>query len=181
MRLILLLVTFFSLLILFIVGLKLDPSHVPSPLIGKTMPAFAGEDLQQPTLQIEESDWLGQPALINIWASWCVACLSEHPVLMQFSQREEFPIYGIDYKDSREDALQWLEQHGNPYTMSLYDIDGRVGIDWGVYGVPETFVIDHAGVIRYKHIGPIDEALMQETLLPLLETLHAKQYDDTAS
>lgn len=168
-------------LALFAVGLKLDPSYVPSPLIGKTMPAFVGEDLQQPARRIEESGWLGRPALINVWASWCVACLNEHPALMEFSQRKEFPIYGINYKDSRADALQWLAQHGNPYTMSLYDIDGHVGIDWGVYGVPETFVIDHAGVIHYKHIGPLDEVLMQQTLLPLLETLHTEQYNDVAS
>ena len=179
MRLIVLLTAFFAMLVLFAVGLRLDPSYVPSPLVGKTMPAFEAEYLQQPTQNIKQSDWLGQPALVNIWASWCVACLNEHPLLMQFSQREEFPIYGIGYKDVREDALQWLARHGNPYTMSLHDIDGRVGIDWGVYGVPETFVIDHAGVIHYKHIGPINETLMQETLLPLLQKLHTEQYDET--
>ena len=180
MRLAVLLTAFFSMLALFAVGLRLDPSYVPSPLIGKAMPAFAVEDLQQPTQRIEQSDWLGQPALVNIWASWCVSCLSEHPLLMQFSQRHEFPIYGIGYKDVREDALQWLAQHGNPYAMSLHDIDGRVGIDWGVYGVPETFVIDHTGVIHYKHVGPINEILMQETLLPLLEKLRIEQYNEIA-
>ncbi|MXX98372.1 MAG: DsbE family thiol:disulfide interchange protein [Gammaproteobacteria bacterium] len=181
MRILLSFAVFFSMLVLFAIGLKLDPSYIPSPLIGKPMPAFSGDDLQQPEKQITQSDWLGQPALINIWASWCAACLSEHPLLMEFSQTETFPIYGIDYKDQREDALQWLKQHGNPYTMSLYDDSGRAGIDWGVYGVPETFVIDHVGTIHYKHIGPIDEILMQETLIPLLETLHAKQYNATTS
>ena len=176
MRFILLLVVLFAVLSLFIAGLKLDPSRVPSPLLGKPMPAFISNDLQQPEKLIEQSDWLGQPALINIWASWCVACLSEHPLLMQFAQTSAFPIYGINYKDQRDDALQWLAHHGNPYTMSLYDIDGHVGIDWGVYGVPETFVIDHLGTIHYKHIGPVDERLIQETLIPLLKTLYAKQH-----
>lgn len=181
MRFIVVFLVLSAMLLLFAIGLKLDPAHVPSPLIGKTMPTFSGENLQQPTSTVKHSNWLGQPALVNIWASWCVACLTEHPLLMQFSQEQTFPIYGIDYKDSREDALQWLDRHGNPYTMSLYDRDGRVGIDWGVYGVPETFVIDHAGIIRYKHIGPVDETIMQETLMPLLEALRNKQYDDAAS
>lgn len=180
MRFLVLFVVFISMLLLFSIGLKLDPSHVPSPLIGKTMPAFSGEDLRLPTKTIEHSDWLGQPALINIWASWCVACLSEHPLLMEFSKTRTYPIYGIDYKDQRDDALKWLATHGDPYTMSLYDISGRVGIDWGVYGVPETFVIDHVGTIHYKHIGPIDETIMQETLIPMLETLNRKQHDDVA-
>ena len=176
MRIILLLVVFFAVLSLLAVGLQLDPSRLPSPLVGKPMPVLAGEDLQQSARRIEQSDWLGRPALVNVWASWCVACLSEHPLLMEFAQANVFPVYGINYKDVRADALRWLERHGNPYTMSLYDHNGRVGIDWGVYGVPETFVIDHLGTIHYKHIGAVDETLMQETLIPLLETLDAAQH-----
>ncbi|MBC6413410.1 MAG: DsbE family thiol:disulfide interchange protein [Chromatiales bacterium] len=175
MRIILSLVVFFALLSLLAVGLKLDPSRVPSPLVGKPMPAFIGDDLHQPGKRIDQRSWSGQPALVNVWASWCVACLNEHPLLMQFAQTGTFPIYGINYKDQRDDALQWLKRYGDPYTTSLYDIDGRVGIDWGVYGVPETFVVDDLGTIHYKHIGPINETLMQDTLIPLLEFLRGEQ------
>jgi len=169
-------VVFFAMLLLFAVGLRIDPTKVPSPLIGQPMPAFSEPDLHAPQARLSERDWLGQPALVNIWASWCVSCLSEHPLLMEFSQTQSFPIYGIAYKDERADALRWLVQHGDPYTMNLYDVRGRVGIDWGVYGVPETFVIDHTGAIRHKHIGPVDEATLRETLTPLLEALRDAQH-----
>lgn len=165
---------FLILLALLAAGLRLDPSKVPSPLVGKPMPDFTVPDLHASEQLVQRGDWLGQAALVNVWASWCVACLSEHPSLTRFAKEYPFPIYGINYKDARTDALAWLEQHGDPYTLSLYDLDGRVGIDWGVYGVPETFIIDSAGIIRYKHIGPIDDAVVQQIILPLMQTLSAQ-------
>lgn len=162
---------FLVLLALLAAGLKLDPSQVPSPLVGKPMPSFSVQDLHTPQQVLKHDDWLGQPALINVWASWCVACLSEHPILIGLAREYRFPIYGINYKDQRGDALAWLQQHGNPYAMSVHDENGRVGIDWGVYGVPETFVIDSTGIIHYKHIGPIDDSAVRDTIIPLIQSL----------
>ena len=116
---------------------------------------------------------LGKVWLLNVWASWCGACRDEHPVLVAFSRRSKVPIYGLNYKDKREDGLGWLQQFGNPYTDSMFDPDGRIGIDYGVYGVPETFVIDRAGIIRYKQIGPITPEVLRDTLEPLLKKLEA--------
>jgi len=152
-------------------GLSLNPREVPSPLIGKPAPAFALARLDQPAHAVSKQDLLGQVWLLNVWASWCVSCMQEHPLLVQFAQRNVVPIYGLNYKDKRDDALSWLAKHGNPYTLSLSDPEGRVGIDYGVYGVPETYVIDKAGVIRYKCIGPVTEELLADKILPLLEEL----------
>lgn len=155
------------------VGLKLDPREVPSPLIDKPAPDFRLSELHAAERVLSPADLKGQVWLLNVWASWCVACRQEHPLLVEFSRTGEVPIYGLNYKDKRGDALVWLERLGNPYTASLMDADGRVGIDYGVYGVPETFVIDREGVIRYKQIGPLTPEVLRETVLPLVRELRA--------
>ena len=162
----------FVVLALFLaVGLKLDPREVPSPLIGKPAPAFKLTQLEAPTATLSREDLLGKVWMLNVWASWCVACREEHPVLVAFSRRKVVPIYGLNYKDQRPDGLAWLAKQGNPYETSLFDFDGRLGIDFGVYGVPETFVIDKQGIIRFKHIGPITPEVLRDRIEPLLKTL----------
>ncbi len=150
------------------VGLKLDPREVPSPFIGKPAPAFNLPQLSDFGKSISNMDLQGQVSLLNVWASWCVSCKQEHPFLMKLAKQNILPIYGLDYKDEREAGLGWLKHFGNPYTAIGFDADGKVGIEWGVYGVPETFVIDKKGVIRHKHTGPITEDSWQQTLLPLI-------------
>ena len=152
-------------------GLSLDPREVPSPLIGKPAPAFSLSQLDKPAQMIGTEQLLGQVWILNVWASWCVACRDEHPVLVEFSKTGVAPIYGLNYKDKREPAMNWLQQLGNPYTASIFDESGRVGIDFGVYGVPETFVIDKLGVIRYKKTGPVTQETIQSTILPLVKKL----------
>ena len=154
-------------------GLKLDPREVPSPLVGKPAPGFQAPALGRPEITVKRDDLLGKVWLLNVWASWCGACRDEHPVLVEFARRKVVPIYGLNYKDKREDGLGWLTQFGNPYTESVFDPEGRIGIDYGVYGVPETFVIDREGVIRYKHIGPITPEVLRDKLEPLLRKLNA--------
>jgi cytochrome c biogenesis protein CcmG/thiol:disulfide interchange protein DsbE len=163
---------FAALVVLFAVGLGLNPREVPSPLIDRPVPAFTLSQLHVPEASFGSSELARQPvALFNVWASWCVACRQEHPFLMELAQRGELPIYGLNYKDERTDALAWLRRHGNPYHLSAHDLDGRVGIDWGVYGVPETFLIDGRGMIRYKHIGPLTPQVWREKLEPLVRQL----------
>ena len=155
------------------VGLKLDPREVPSPLVGKPAPAFQAPVLARPDARIARQDMLGKVWMLNVWASWCVACQQEHPVLVAYARQPgATPVYGLNYKDQRDAGLGWLQRYGNPYVDSVYDPDGRIGIDYGVYGVPETFVIDRDGVIRYKHIGPITPATLRDTIEPLLRKLH---------
>jgi len=154
-----------------LVGLTLNPREVPSPLIGKPAPAFELVQLHRPERKLGTGDMKGQVWLLNVWASWCVSCRVEHPILMQFSKSKLVPIVGLNYKDKPDEGIAWLKEHGNPYDVSVVDRDGRVGIDWGVYGVPETFVVDKAGVIRYKHIGPVDTAALESKILPLVREL----------
>jgi len=156
------------LLLLFWFGLGNNPTLVPSPLIGKPLPSFELPDLNAPERMIRAADLGGRPVLLNVWASWCVECRHEHPLLLALSRDGGVPIYGLNYKDERPDALRWLERHGDPYTASLHDLHGRAGLDLGVYGVPETFVLDAGGVIRYKHVGALDERTLREHILPLL-------------
>jgi cytochrome c biogenesis protein CcmG, thiol:disulfide interchange protein DsbE len=155
-----------GLTVLFAFGLQHDPREVPSPLIGKPAPDFdlrvVGSDEA-----FRRADLLGRPLLVNFWASWCAACQVEHPLLMELSRRG-VEIVGIDYKDTDVDGLRWLRRHGNPYRSIAADPDGRAGLDWGVYGVPETFVLDAAGTIVYKHIGPIDEVAWRTRIAPLM-------------
>jgi cytochrome c biogenesis protein CcmG, thiol:disulfide interchange protein DsbE len=159
---------FAALVALLAIGLGKDPRRVPSPFIGKPAPAFDLPQLQAPDLRLTTDMLNGQPVLLNVWASWCVECRHEHALLMQLATEKNIPIYGLNYKDARADALRWLEDWGNPYMLTGADTDGRVGIDYGVYGVPETFVMDANGVIRHKHIGALTEKVVQEVILPLL-------------
>jgi cytochrome c biogenesis protein CcmG/thiol:disulfide interchange protein DsbE len=167
------LAVFLVLAAFLLVGLGRDPKEVPSPLIDKPAPAFSAALLKQPEQRLSRQDMLGRVWILNVWASWCGACRQEHPVLVDFAKRSAVPLYGLDYKDQRDDALAWLEQFGNPYRDSLVDADGRIGLDYGVYGVPETFVIDASGVIRYKHIGPVTPEVLRDKIEPLLRRLHA--------
>ena len=171
-RFLLPLAVFVALVIFLGVGLRLNPREVPSPLIGKPVPVFEVTQLLEPGKTISSRDMAGQVWLLNVWASWCVSCRQEHPVLMDFAKLNVVPIIGLDYKDVRKDGTEWLRQFGNPYRVSAFDKDGRVGIDFGVYGVPETFVIDKQGVIRYKHIGPVTPEAITEKLLPLIKELN---------
>lgn len=152
------------------VGLNRDPREVPSPLIGKAAPAFEVPQLHQPDKTFAPQHMQGRVWLFNVWASWCVSCRQEHPVLVEYSKKG-VPIVGLDYKDQREDGLRWLRQFGDPYLLSAYDGDGSVGINYGVYGVPETYLIDKAGTIRYKHIGPITPEAMEQKILPMMKEL----------
>lgn len=156
-------------------GLGLNPRLVESPLIDKPVPAFSLPRLREPQALFSQADLQGQVSLLNVWATWCVACRSEHPVLMELERSGLVPVYGLNYKDDRTTAIAWLGRIGDPYAANAFDADGRVGIDWGVYGTPETFVIDRRGVIRYKHIGPLTREAVRETIIPLVRQLQAEQ------
>jgi cytochrome c biogenesis protein CcmG/thiol:disulfide interchange protein DsbE len=168
------LIMFFVVVGFLAVGLNLNPREVPSPLVGKPAPMFSLPRLDNPEQVISPKDMLGQVWLFNVWASWCGACKDEHPLLMKLSESGVVPLYGMDYKDTREEAQKWLAHGGNPYVASVMDMDGRVGIDYGVYGVPETYVIDKAGIIAYKQIGPITEEVLRNKILPLVKGLQAQ-------
>ena len=165
------LIIFAALGLLLAYGLNLDPRKIPSPLIGKSLPAFSLPTVADPARKVGRDDMLGRVYLLNVWASWCVACRQEHPFLNELARNKTVSIIGLNYKDKREDALGWLGSLGNPYELSLSDTDGRLGIDLGVYGVPETFVIDKQGVIRYKQIGPISPEVWEKELLPRIREI----------
>ncbi|MGB5306248.1 MAG: DsbE family thiol:disulfide interchange protein [Gammaproteobacteria bacterium] len=152
-------------------GLSLDPKVVPSPLVDKPMPEFILTRLQSPEIMISDRDIKGTVAVLNIWATWCVSCRAEHEVLLELARTGVAPIYGLNWKDTRAAAKQWLVQLGDPYTANAFDADGRVGIDWGVYGAPETFIIDADGIIRHKHIGPLTSEILRTEILPLIAKL----------
>lgn len=162
---------FIVLLAFLWVGLGRDPSKVPSPLIGKPAPPFTLAQLHEPSQVLSNSDLKGKVWLLNVWASWCVSCRAEHPLLMQLAASKLVPVYGLDYKDQPDAGRAWLAQNGNPYTTSVVDRDGKVGIDYGVYGVPETFVVDRQGIVRYKQIGPLTIESVQQKILPLVREL----------
>ncbi|QID19436.1 DsbE family thiol:disulfide interchange protein [Nitrogeniibacter mangrovi] len=185
----------FLLLAVFLgVGLQLNPREVPSPLIDKPAPEFRLSRLDDPTTQLGLDDMKGKVWLLNVWATWCVACRQEHPVLVQLSRSHQVPIIGLNYKEVRGDGMidmhklpaedelpmavnranEWLDTHGNPYDVTVLDLEGRVGIDFGVYGVPETFLIDKKGVIRYKQIGPVTPEALKDTILPKVKALEAE-------
>ena len=167
-------VVVFAVLVAFLaIGLKLDPREVPSPLVNKAAPAFSLPLLAQPATTLTPQDLRGKVWLLNVWASWCVSCRVEHPLLVELAKTGTVALYGLNYKDKRDDAMQWLRERGDPYLQSISDADGRVGIDYGVYGVPETFVIDREGVIRYKQIGPLTPESLRDTILPLVRKLGA--------
>lgn len=162
----------FGVLVIFLaIGLTRDPREIPSPLINKPAPAFTAPVLGSDGLQFSNKDMLGKVWLLNTWASWCVACRQEHPLLVELSKAKILPIVGLDYKDKDELGLQWLNRYGNPYDVSMVDRDGRIGMDFGVYGVPESFLIDKTGLIRFKQIGPFTEADITNKLLPLVKEL----------
>lgn len=165
------LVIFVALGLLLAYGLNLDPRRIPSPLIGKPLPAFSLTTVADPARKVSRDDLHGRVYLLSVWASWCVACREEHPLLNELTSRKAVTIIGLNYKDKREDALRWLGALGNPYELSLSDQDGRLGIDLGVYGVPETFVIDKQGIIRYKQIGPMTPEVWEQKLAPLIKEL----------
>ena len=183
---------FAALVALLAVGLGLNPRDVPSPLVGTPAPAFSLNILATPDKTLSPKDMQGKVWLLNVWSSWCVSCRAEHPVLVEFSKKVDVPLIGLNYKEVRGDgeidmgkispdeerklafqrANQWLSQHGDPYKLTVMDLDGRVGIDYGVYGVPETYVIDKAGIIRMKHTGPISPEVLSQKILPLLAELN---------
>ncbi len=171
-RFLLPLVAFIVLVIFLGVGLNLKPREVPSPLIDKPAPAFRVPQLHEETKTIAPEDMRGKVWLLNVWASWCVTCRQEHPLLVELARQNLVPIYGLNYKDKREAAIAWLTERGNPYIATAYDLEGNVGIDWGVYGVPETFVIDKLGIIRYKQIGPVTPEALRDKIIPLVKELN---------
>ena len=182
------LVLFFGLVIFLALGLNRDPREIPSPLIGKPAPAFSLVTLESDA-SFSPQQMLGKVWMLNVWATWCVACREEHPILVSFAEKNQIPIVGLSYKEiqpqdpaakqsdeiklqvARERSAVWLKRHGNPYTTSVMDLDGRVGIQYGVYGVPETYVIDSQGVIRFKHVGAVTPQLLAEKILPLMQGL----------
>ena len=153
------------------IGLSLNPREVPSPLIDKPAPAFELPKLRDSDAVIRAADLKGNVWLLNVFASWCTPCLEEHPHLVALAQKSVVPLYGLNYKDSQEAALKWLNRHGDPYTGIVVDREGRTGIEYGVYGVPETFVIDKQGVIRFKHIGPLTSQVLDSEIMPLVKKL----------
>lgn len=162
----------FALLAVFLgLGLKHDPREVPSPLIDKPAPTFELPRLDDPTRRFSPVELRGKPWMLSVWASWCGSCREEHPLLVDLARNRSITMIGLDYKDERAEAQNWLRQFGNPYTLSVDDVDGRVGIDYGVYGVPETYVIDRNGIIRYKHIGPLTQKDIETELVPLMRKL----------
>jgi len=165
------LVVFLGLLVLFGIGLTMNPREIPSPLIGKPVPVFDLPPVKGRELGLSNASLQGEASLVNVFASWCTACREEHPLLMDLQRRGTVPIHGLNYKDKPDDASRWLNELGDPYTRTGADINGRVGIEWGVYGVPETFVIDRDGRIAYKHIGALTPRALREKILPLLSEL----------
>jgi cytochrome c biogenesis protein CcmG/thiol:disulfide interchange protein DsbE len=148
-----------------------DAREIPSPLLNKPAPGFSLPQLRDPSSAWSPQAMQGQVWLLNVWASWCVPCLAEHPIITQLARDARVPVIGLNYKDEPDNAIGWLERHGDPYAMNVSDRAGRVGFDFGVYGVPETFVIDAQGVIRFKHVGPITPEVLRDRLAPLLKSL----------
>jgi cytochrome c biogenesis protein CcmG/thiol:disulfide interchange protein DsbE len=166
------LIIFAILVVFLVIGLTLKPKEIPSPFIGKPAPAFELNILNQ-TERFEPKSMLGRVWLLNVWASWCTSCREEHPLLIEFSKQKLVPIIGLNYKDKDPEAIKWLNDLGNPYDFSVVDAKGKVGIDYGVYGVPETFVIDKSGKIVHKHIGPLTPEALNKDILPLLKKLNS--------
>jgi len=162
---------FFAFVALLGIGLTMDPRSIPSPLIGKPVPQFSLPPVKGRALGLASTDLKNEVALVNVFASWCVACRAEHPLLMELRKSGIVPIHGLNYKDRPDDAEAWLNKLGDPYTRTGADISGRVGIDWGVYGVPETFVIDRDGRIAYKQIGQLTPEALRDTIIPLINRL----------
>jgi len=167
-------VAFFLLVIIFVIGLQRDPREIPSPFINKPAPAFSLPELYNANLILDNNLLNDRVTLVNIFASWCAACHEEHPLLFKLNESNNIQLIGFNYKDENDDAKAWLEKLGNPYDVIAFDYSGKTGINWGVYGVPETFLIDKKGIVRYKHIGPITEADIKTQLIPLIKQLNAE-------
>ena len=163
---------FLVMVVFLAIGLRRDPREVPSPLINKAAPTFRLSQLKEPSKTFSAEDMRGKVWVLNVWASWCVSCREEHPLLLKYSETGAVPIYGLNWKDHREDALAWLGELGDPYVLSVTDLDGRVAIDYGVYGAPETYLIDQNGTIRYKQIGAVTADVWQDKILPLVQQLN---------
>jgi cytochrome c biogenesis protein CcmG/thiol:disulfide interchange protein DsbE len=163
---------FIVLVVFLAIGLGRDPHEVPSPLINKAAPTFRLPQLKDQSQTFSTTDMRGKVWLLNVWASWCIACRDEHPLLLEYAKSGIVPIYGLNYKNERDEALRWLEELGDPYVLSAADLDGRVSIDFGVYGAPETFLIDQNGTIRFKQIGPITRDVWSQKILPLVQELN---------
>lgn len=161
-------VLFAVLVAFFFVGLQRDPTVIPSPLVGRPAPAFALESLGNPAWQVGSADFAGRPYLLNVWATWCGGCYQEHDELLAIARENRVPMLGLNWRDERAKALQWLQELGNPYAAVAFDPEGRVAIDWGVYGAPETFLIGADGVILHKRIGPMTAEVWRQEFLPLL-------------
>jgi len=165
----------FIVLVIFLgIGLKLDPHEVPSPLIGKPAPQFNLPQLHAPEKSFSPEQMKGKVWLLNVWASWCVSCRQEHVYLTEFARTGVVEVVGLDYKDEPQDGKKWLSQLGNPYVLSITDLEGTAGLDWGVYGVPETFVIDKKGLIRHKQTGPVGPVILETVILPIVQTLNGE-------
>ena len=165
---------FLVLAALLFYGLRLDPRKVPSPLVDKPAPSFTLQSLKDPSQTLTKDILLGKVSLVNVWASWCPSCRQEHGELMRIARENDVQVIGFNWKDTRPEALQMLRQYGDPYSTTLFDPDNPAGIDWGVYGAPETFVVDGEGIIRHKRIGPIDRAVWESEILPVVEQYRAK-------
>jgi len=163
---------FLVLVVFLAIGLSRDPAELPSALIDKPAPTFRLPQLKDPSKTFSAEDMRGKVWLLNVWASWCTACREEHPLLFEYAKSGAAPIYGLNYKDRREDALAWLGEFGDPYLLSAVDLEGRVGMDYGVYGAPETYVIDKNGTIRMKHVGPVTPDVWSKHILPLVQELN---------
>jgi cytochrome c biogenesis protein CcmG/thiol:disulfide interchange protein DsbE len=163
---------FLVLVVFLAIGLGRDPHEVPSPLINKAAPTFRLPQLKAPDKTLSAEDMRGKVWVMNVWASWCISCRDEHPLLLEYAKSGAVPIYGLNLKDRPEDALAWLSELGDPYVLSASDLEGRVAIDYGVYGAPETYLIDQGGVIRYKHIGPVTPDVWSDKFLPLVQELN---------
>ena len=173
------LAAFFALAALLAAGVWMsrnpDRDVLPSPLIGKPAPEFALPILHEPTRTVRLADLRGQPFLLNVWGSWCVECRVEHPVLTRFAETKRLRVVGYNWKDEPADALRWLEQFGNPFWLVLADVEGRAAIDWGIYGAPETFLVDGTGIIRWKHVGALTEDVIADELMPALQHVEASR------
>jgi cytochrome c biogenesis protein CcmG/thiol:disulfide interchange protein DsbE len=173
-------VVFLAVVVTFVMGLDRDRDTLPSPLVGKPVPAFSLPPVRGRDLGLASSDLKGGVSLVNVFASWCVACREEHPVLMWLRAQGTVPVHGLNYKDKPDDAARWLDAMGDPYTRTGADLDGRVAIDWGVYGVPETFVVDRQGRIAFKQVGPITPSILETVILPLVLRLRVDAPADSA-
>ena len=170
---------FAGLSVFLFLGLYRDPQKIPSPLIDKPAPSWSLPQLLEPDQTLASSELAGKPYLVNFWASWCAPCLQEHPLLVDLSKRQVITLVGIDYKDDPAQARAWLARHSNPFGRIAADRNGRVAIDFGVYGVPETFLVDAEGRIRFKHVGPLTEAVLREQLLPMIGQLGSRAREPT--